>query len=331
MKKSKIIIVLMISLFCILLVIFASFFVGSRQIPMIEILTFLKNPVEESFVALVIKERIPRTVFALLAGASLGVAGSLMQAITRNPISDPSILGVNTGASLFVVVGIAYFQIHSASQYIIFALAGAFLAAAFVYGIASIGYGGTTPMKLALAGAATSAALSSLISAVMLPRTDVMNAFRFWQVGSVSGATWEGILAALPFLLMGCLIAMFLIPSLNVLALGDEVAVSLGVRVGLIRGIGAISGVVLCGVTTAIAGPIGFVGLMVPHMIRLLLGENLKFLIPMSAIAGAVLLTGADVVGRLLGSPGELEVGIVTAFLGAPILILIIRKAKVKA
>jgi iron complex transport system permease protein len=224
----------------------------------------------------------------------------------------------------------AFFHIGSLSQYIWFALIGAAVTSLFVYGIGSLGYGGATPIKLALAGAATSVALSSVVSAVILPRTEVMNAFRFWQVGSISGATWEGIYTVLPFLIIGLLMGLLVSPALDALALGDDVATGLGVRTGTIRLIGALSGVLLCGATTAIAGPIGFIGLMVPHTMRLICGPNLRLVIPMSAIGGAILLTISDVLGRLIGSPGELESGIVTSFLGAPILIIIAMRAKVR-
>ncbi len=304
---------------------------GSKPVDLYEVIQALIDSKGTSFTALVVRERIPRTIFCIIAGASLGVSGMMMQAITRNPIADPSILGVNTGASLFVVAGIAFFQIGSASDYILFALAGASLTAIFVYGIASLGAGGASPIKLALAGAATSAALSSLVSALVLPRTNVMNAFRFWQIGSVSGASWEYILAALPFLAVGLIAGLLLAPSLNALALGDDVAVGLGVRTAPVRMFGAAIGVLLCGAITALAGPIGFIGLMIPHVMRLLFGSDMRFTIPMTAIGGAGLLMLADVIGRLLGSPGELEVGIVTAFLGAPILVIIARKVKARA
>lgn len=254
-----------------------------------------------------------------------------MQSITRNPIADPSILGVNTGASLFVVIGIAFFNINSANQYIWLALAGAGITSVFVYGVAAMGNGGVTPIKLALAGSATSAVLSSLVSAVILPRSEVMDAFRFWQVGSVSGATWDSIRLILPFIIIGLIISIAATPALNVLALGDEVAAGLGVNIGIIRIVCAIAGVILSGATTAIAGPIGFIGLMIPHSIRLIFGSNLRGIVPLSAIGGAALLIISDVLGRVIGSPGEVQVGIITAFLGAPILIIVARKAKVRA
>lgn len=331
MKQRKIIIWMLFSIIGLLLCVGASLAFGSRTIPMNQVVYTLFHSDASSFEGNVVLERIPRTIFSLLAGASLGVSGALMQAITRNPVADPSILGVNTGASLFVVGGIAFFQINTASEYIWFALVGAALTAVFVYRIGSLGYGGATPIKLALAGTATSAALSSLVSAIVLPRTQVMNAFRFWQVGSVSGATWDGIALVLPFLFVGLLLGIILSSYLNAMALGDDVATGLGVRTGLVRLIGALAGVLLCGATTALAGPIGFVGLMIPHTMRLICHGDMRVVIPMSAVGGAMLLTVSDILGRLIGTPGELEAGIVTAFLGAPVLIAIAMKAKVRA
>lgn len=331
MKLSKIIGLYIGGILCIMLCVLASLAFGARYIDFQEVINILFSTDNASFQALIVQERIPRTVFGIIAGASLGVSGALMQAITRNPIADPSILGVNTGTSLFVVTGIAFFHINSAGQYLWFALAGAAITAVFVYGIGSIGHGGATPIKLALAGAATSAALSSLVSAIILPRTEVMNAFRFWQVGSISGATWEGIITVSPFLMAGIVIGILATPALNALAMGDEVATGLGVRTGAVRIICAFAGVLLCGATTALAGPIGFVGLMIPHTMRLLCGPNLRHIVPMSALGGAILLTSSDIIGRLIGNLGELEAGIVTAFFGAPILIAIAMRAKVRS
>lgn len=331
MRAKKIIILISTSAAVLVLSVLASLALGSRNIGLKDVLGAIFQSDSNSFNTLVARERIPRTLFSIIAGASLGVSGALMQAITRNPIADPSVLGVNTGASLFVVSGIAFFHISTANQYIWFALAGAAFTAVFVYRVGSLGSGGATPIKLALAGAATTAALSSLVSAVILPRTEVMNAFRFWQVGSVGGATFEGIGAVAPFLIIGLLLGIFSAPALNALALGDDVATGLGVNTVLVRGIGALAGVLLCGATTAIAGPIGFVGLMIPHVMRLLCGPNMRYIVPMSAIGGAVLLTVSDVTGRLIGYPGELEAGIITAFFGAPILILIAMRAKVRS
>lgn len=331
MKLSKTTAIYLVSFILLGICVLASLAWGSRYVEFNQVINALRDSNDVSFNALVVRERIPRTVFSIIAGASLGISGALMQSITRNPIADPSILGVNTGASLFVVAGITFFSINTANEYIWFALVGAAISAVCVYVIASIGSGGITPIKLALAGSAISAILSSLVSLLILPRADVMDAYRFWQVGSVSGATWEGIYSVLPFIVIGLIISIVATPALNALALGDEVATGLGVKTGLVRTICAIAGVTLCGAITAISGPIGFVGLMIPHTIRLIFGSNMKSIVPMSAVGGAILLTVSDIIGRLIGSPSELEVGIITAFLGAPILIIIARKAKVKS
>lgn len=323
--------VLLFSIILLGISILASLAFGSRTVGWNEIMDGLFHPDIQSHGANVVRQRIARTVFSLMCGAALGVSGALMQSVTRNPIADPSILGVNTGAALFVVCGISFFHIGTAGQYIWFALAGAILTAIFVFGIGSMGSGGATPLKLVLAGAATSAALSSLVMAIMIPRSNVMDQFRFWQVGSVGAGNWDSISIFVPFLLVGILIAFFSAPALNALALGDEVATGLGVRTGTLRLVAAFGGVLLCGAATALAGPIGFIGLLATHVMRLLIGPDLRYIIPMSAVAGAIILTISDVCGRLLGSPGELEVGVVTAFIGAPILILITMKAKMRA
>ncbi|CAM5344085.1 FecCD family ABC transporter permease [Niallia circulans] len=326
----KFISVLVISIILLGISILASLAFGSRTVGWNEILDGLFHPEVQSHGANVVRQRIARTVFSLLCGAALGVSGALMQSVTRNPIADPSILGVNTGAALFVVCGISFFHIGTAGQYIWFALAGAILTAIFVFGIGSMGSGGATPLKLVLAGAATSAALSSLVMAIMIPRSNVMDQFRFWQVGSVGAGNWDSISIFIPFLLVGILIALFSAPGLNALALGDEAAKGLGVRTGTLRLVAAFGGVLLCGAATALAGPIGFIGLLATHVIRLIIGPDLRYIIPMSALAGAIILTISDVCGRIIGSPGELEVGVVTAFIGAPILILITMKAKMR-
>ena len=325
------IIVLTLAMVILCICVLASLAFGSRIVGWNELMDGLFHPDVQSHGANVVRQRMARTIFSIMCGAALGVSGALMQSVTRNPIADPSILGVNTGAALFVVCGISFFNMGSASQYIWFALVGAIITAIFVFGIGSIGSGGATPLKLVLAGAATSAALSSLVMAIMIPRSNVMDQFRFWQVGSVGAGNWDSISIFIPFLIIGILIALFTAPALNALALGDEAATGLGVRTGTLRLIAAIGGVLLCGVTTALAGPIGFIGLLATHVIRLLIGPDLRYVIPLTAISGAILLTVSDVCGRLLGSPGELEVGVVTAFIGAPILILIVMKAKMRA
>lgn len=304
---------------------------GSRSVSIGSVFgAFFENGAPQTEVDIV-NARIPRTVFGLIAGAALGTSGLLMQSITRNPVADPSILGVNTGASLFVVIGMAFFNIGDKNQYIWLAFTGAVLTAALVFGLASSGKGGATPMKLAIAGAATATALQSIVNTVMLPNSQVMDRFRFWQTGSIGGASWDDIKTVIPYLAGGFIIAIALIPSLNALALGDEFAAGLGVNVARTRILGIVAGVLLCAATTAIAGPIGFIGLMVPHVMKLVLGPDLKLLVPFSMMGGAILLLLSDVAGRLLGSPGELESGIITALVGGPAFILIVRKVRVRS
>lgn len=331
LANYKLIVGLVIEIIFVLIGIAISIAYGSKSIPIKDITGYFLGTNNDSFQVAVISARIPRTVFGILAGAALGVSGALMQSITRNPIADPSILGVNTGASLLVVVGIAYLNISSGIKLIGLSFIGALLTAFFVYGIASVGYGGANSIKLALAGAAVSTALGALVNTIMLPDSQVMKEFRFWQVGSISGATWDDVRLLIPFVVIGFILAAVCSSPLNALSLGDEMAVSLGVKVGQIRLISAIGGVLLCAAVTALAGPIGFVGLMLPHIVRQVFNNDMRIIVPMSAIGGAGLLTFSDVIGRVLGRPGELEVGIITAIVGAPVFIWIVWKTKARS
>ncbi|MGI5466715.1 FecCD family ABC transporter permease [Streptomyces sp. CA-132043] len=276
-------------------------------------------------------KRIPRTVLAVVVGAALGLSGGVMQGVTRNPLADPGVLGVNMGASLAVVTAVAFFGLASPTSYVWVAMAGAALSAVFVHTVGSLGRGGPTPLKLALAGAATSAAFASLVSAVVLPRNDIAESFRLWQIGGVGGASFARIGHVLPFLAVGFVICLLSARALNSLALGDEVAAGLGERVAVVRAVAALGAVVLCGASTAVAGPIGFVGLVVPHTCRLLVGVDHRWQLPFSALLGASLLTAADVAGRLVARPAEIDVGIVTALLGGPFFLYIVRRQKVRA
>ena len=303
--------------------------VGSREVGWNDIMAALlgqDETISQASVAL----RIPRTVLALLGGAALGLAGTVMQGVTRNPLADPGILGVNTGAALAVVIGIAWFNMSSTQAFVWAAIAGAGGAAILVYTIGSLGRGGATPLKLALAGAATSIAFSSLVTAVVLPRNDIAGGVRSWQIGGVGGADFERILAVLPFLVVGFVISLLSARKLNSLALGDEMAAGLGERVATIRAVAAFGAILLCGATTAACGPIGFVGLVVPHLCRLLLGSDYRWLLPFSALGGASLLVLADIVGRVVARPGELDVGIITALVGAPFFIWVVRRQRIR-
>lgn len=305
----------------------ASTMIGSRNVGLDDILAAYLGSTS-GFDQAAVAKRIPRTLLAVSVGAGLGISGAVMQGVTRNPLADPGILGVNTGASLAVVVGIAYFGLTSAADYIWFAIVGAGLTSVFVYAIGSLGRQGATPLKLALAGAATAAALSSFISAIVLPRGDIADLARDWQIGGVGGVTLDSVLLILPFLIVGFVISSCSAPGLNALALGDELAAGLGQHVGLTRLVSAAGAVVLCGAATAVAGPIGFVGLVIPHTCRLLIGVDHRWLIPFSAVTGAALLTASDILGRIIARPAELDVGILTALIGAPFFIAIVRRQK---
>ncbi|WP_047143513.1 iron ABC transporter permease [Aquamicrobium sp. LC103] len=303
--------------------------IGTREIVWSDVVAALGGQVD-SIGQAAVTVRIPRTLLALLAGAALGLAGTIMQGVTRNPLADPGILGVNMGASLAVVIGVAWFNIASAYAYIWTAILGAGCSAVFVYTIGSMGRGGATPLKLALAGAATSVAFSSLVIAVVLPRNDIAGGIRSWQIGGVGGATFDGISHVLPFLAVGFVISLMSARRLNSLALGDELAAGLGENAAVARAVAAFGAILLCGATTAVCGPIGFVGLVVPHLCRLLVGVDHRWLLPFSALIGACLLISADIVGRIVARPAELDVGIVTAFVGAPFFIWIVRRQRVR-
>ncbi|MCX4516471.1 iron ABC transporter permease [Streptomyces anulatus] len=321
---------LLFSVLALAAVMVASVALGSRDVPWSDVVAALGGA-DDTLGRAAATKRIPRTVLAVVIGAALGLAGGVMQGVTRNPLADPGILGVNMGASLAVVTAVAFFGLTSPTGYIWVAIVGAALSALFVHTVGTLGRGGATPLKLALAGAATSAAFASLVSAVILPRNDIAGSFKLWQIGGVGGASFERIAQVAPFLAVGFAVCLLSARALNSLALGDELAAGLGERVAVARAVAALGAVLLCGAATAVAGPIGFVGLVVPHTCRLLVGVDHRWLLPLSAVLGAILLTAADVVGRIVARPSEIDVGIVTALIGAPFFIYIVRRQKVRA
>ncbi|AQZ53020.1 FecCD family ABC transporter permease [Martelella mediterranea] len=307
----------------------ASLAIGTRGVSFSDIAAAIAGH-DETIGEAVVAMRIPRTALAVLAGAALGLSGALMQGITRNPLADPGIFGVNTGAALAVVIGVAWFNISSSNAYIWTAILGAGITAVFVYLVGSLGRGGATPLKLTLAGAATSIAFASLVMAIVLPRGDIAGGIRSWQIGGVGGATFSRILPVLPFLVVGLALAFISARKLNAMALGDELAAGLGENVALGRAVAAVSAVLLCGATTAVCGPIGFVGLVVPHACRLIVGVDHRWLLPFSALGGGILLLASDIIGRIAGRPGEVDVGIITALVGGPVFIWIVRRQQVR-
>lgn len=312
----------------LLLVSLASLAVGARAVPWSSLVEAWRQFDPGNGDHAVIASRVPRTVVGLLAGAALGLAGAAMQGVARNPLADPGLLGVNAGAALAVVVAMYVFGVTALTGYIWFAFLGAGAAAVLVYSVASLGRDGATPVKLALAGAAVSAGCSSLLSAVLLTSRETLDAFRFWQVGSLSGRGWDAIVPVVGFLLVGGVLVLGTGRILNGLALGDDLARVLGQRVGLGRAVTALGVVVLCGSATALAGPMLFVGLVVPHVVRALVGADYRWILPASALLAPVLLVGADVVGRVVLPPGEVQAGVLTAVVGAPVFIWLVRRGR---
>lgn len=272
--------------------------------------------------------RLPRTVTGVMVGAALGLAGAVLQGATRNPLADPSILGIHAGASLAVVLGVALLGMTQLSSYVWLAFAGAGAAMLVVYSVASLGRDGATPVKLALAGAAITAVLHAIINAILLTSPRTLDEVRFWQVGSLSGRTLDIVIQVTPFLALGMALALGSARLLDGLSMGDDVARSLGQRIGLSRGLAALAAVILAGASTAAAGPIAFVGLTVPHVARAITGPGYRWILPYSMLLAPILLLGADIVGRIIAPPGEVQVGIVTAFLGAPFFIALVRRRK---
>lgn len=307
---------------------FLSLLVGARPIAPHTVWEALTNFDAANGDHAVVHSRIPRTVAGLLIGAALGLAGAGMQGIARNPLADPGILGVNAGAALAVVLGIQFFAVGTLQGYILFAFTGAAAAAVLVYLVASLGREGATPMKLALAGAAMAAGMGSLTSAVLMTGQEALDRFRFWQVGTLGAREVPEMLSVLPFLGLGALLVLLGARLFNALSLGDDSARGLGFRVGRGRAVSATGVVLLCGAATALAGPIGFVGLIVPHAVRALIGSDYRWLLPLSMLAGPVLLLCADVLGRVIAPPAEVQVGVMTAVIGAPIFLWLLRRGR---
>lgn len=309
----------------LLLAVGLSVALGSRSVPLGEVWGALLRP-DDSYVATVVASRIPRTFLGLLVGAALAVAGVLIQGLTRNPLGDPGLLGVNAGASASIVLTAAFLGGGAATS-VWAAIPGAALAAVVVHLIGS-GSRGATPARLILAGAAVSAVLIALVEAVSLARPEVFDTYRYWVIGTIAGRDPAAAARVAPIVVVCLLAGLALGRPLNALALGDETATSLGLRPAWVRAAAGAVATVLCAAAVAVAGPIAFVGLAVPHLARAVTGADHRWLLPYSAVLGPVLLLGADVVGRIVVRPGELMVGAVTAFVGAPFLIAAVRRGR---
>ncbi|WP_428955586.1 FecCD family ABC transporter permease [Streptomyces sp. cg35] len=309
----------------LLVVLVASIAVGAKPLSLDQVWHGLFHDTG-AYADIVVGERVSRTLLGLLAGLALGLAGAVLQALTRNPLADPGILGINMGASAAVVTAISVFGVTSLSGYVWFAFFGAAAVGALVYVL-----GGTrsaTPVRLALAGTAITAALSGYVYAVMITDDVALNRMRFWQVGSLASAKMDTIQQVLPFIAVGAVLALGLARPLNAMGMGDDTARALGAHLGRTRALSMAAATLLCGAATAACGPIVFVGLMVPHIVRSFTGPDMRWILPYAAVLSPVLLLGADVVGRIVARPAELQVGIVTAIIGAPVFIVLVRRRK---
>ncbi|MFJ2928221.1 FecCD family ABC transporter permease [Streptomyces massasporeus] len=316
---------LLLSVVLLVLVALASIAIGAKELSLGQVWHGLFQD-SGTYGDVVVAERLSRTLLGLLAGAALGLAGAVLQALTRNPLADPGLLGINAGASAAVVTAITYFGVTSLSGYVWFAFFGAAAVGALVWFLG--GSRGATPVRLALAGTAISAALYGYLQAVMIMDEAALGKMRFWTVGSLASATNSTITQVLPFLLAGTVLALALARPLNAMAMGDDTAKALGANLNRTRALSMLAATVLCGAATAACGPIVFVGLMVPHVVRSFTGPDLRWILPYAAILSPVLLLGADVVGRIVARPSELQVGIVTAILGGPVFIYLVRRRR---
>jgi iron complex transport system permease protein len=305
--------------------------VGSNPIPFSQVWQLLLNP-DGSFESIIVHEqRIPRTLLVIVVGAALGVSGALMQSLTRNPLADPGVLGVNAGASLAVVAAVAVFGVASIWFYLWFAFAGAALASVAVYLLGGAGRQSPTPMRLALAGVAISMAVSALVDTVILSNQQAFNEFRFWAAGSAEGRGYPVLWAVLGFVLVSLLIALSTAPALNALALGTEVGKALGVRLARTRALVMLAVTLLAGSATAAVGPIMFVGLGVPYLARAVCGPDQRWVVPYSMLAAPVVLLVADVLARVVIAPQEVQVGIMAAILGGPVFVSLVRRRRIEA
>ncbi|MGW2642798.1 FecCD family ABC transporter permease [Streptomyces sp. NPDC001348] len=316
---------LLVAVAILVLVALASIAIGAKELSVDQVWHGLFHA-SGTYGDIVVDERLSRTLLGLLAGAGLGLSGAVLQALTRNPLADPGLLGLNAGASAAVVTAITYFGVTSLSGYVWFAFAGAAAVGALVWFLG--GSRGATPVRLALAGTAISAALYGYLQAVMIMDDAALGKMRFWTVGSLSSATDSTITQVLPFLAVGAVIALLLARPLNAVAMGDDTARALGANLGRTRALAMLAATVLCGAATAACGPIVFVGLMVPHVVRSFTGPDLRWILPYATVLSPVLLLGADVAGRIVARPAEVQVGIVTAIVGGPVFIFLVRRRR---
>lgn len=316
---------LLVSISLLLLIMIASLCIGAKPLSTQVLWNVLMGKEHGLAETIIIEGRLPRTLNGLFVGMALGTSGALIQAITRNPLADPGILGVNLGASLAVSIAIVFLGATQLSEFFVYAAFGALLASLLVYFVGSIGGGKTDPLKLTLAGIAIGAVFGGLSSAITLFNPNAFDQIRFWVVGSLDIRTLSVPLFIAPVVLFGCFLAVTITPALNAFGLGDSLASALGSNPARVQLLGLLAITLLCGAATAAAGPIAFVSLMMPHIARWMVGPDQRWIIPFSFILTPCLLLVADIIGRVVIA-GELRVSIVTAFIGAPILIYLVRR-----
>lgn len=305
--------------------------VGSRSLPTADVVRVLLSADASDTSAIVRELRLPRTVLGIVVGAALGIAGGQLQGLTRNPLADPGLLGVSAGAALGVVATGTVLGAGGATGQAWAALVGALGATAAVWLLAGGGRRGGSPLTLVLAGVAVTALLAAVVRILVLLDADTLDEYRFWAVGSLAGRDVALLSSVAPLLVTGLVLALATRRSLDLLALGEDLAAGLGERVAWGRGGIVLSAALLTAGSVAVAGPLVFVGLVVPHVARALVGPAHRWLLPSSALLGGVLLLLADTLGRVVLRPAELQVGIVTALVGAPVLVAIVRRSRVAA
>ncbi|MFS0645184.1 FecCD family ABC transporter permease [Siminovitchia sp. 179-K 8D1 HS] len=323
---------LVVALFLLSVAIFLSLMIGAKPLSFGFVWEALFSSANSYDYTVVHESRIPRTIIALAVGPAFGLAGAVIQALTRNPLADPGILGVNAGAAFAVALAVGVFSITSMSIYIWFALAGALTTTVAIYFIGGgAGKKSPSPEQITLAGVAMGAALGGITTSLSLMNSRAFAGMLNWRVGSLARKGLEDLWPIIPFLLVGILIALAIAPALNPIAYGDDRAASLGVNLKMIRILGLISVTLLAGGATAIAGPIVFLGLMVPHCVRWFIGPDQPWIFLYSLVIAPLILLLSDIIGRVVISPAEVPVGIITGFVGAPILIILMRRRKVSS
>ncbi|MET9804587.1 iron chelate uptake ABC transporter family permease subunit [Streptomyces sp. NPDC006368] len=310
----------------LLLVCVASIVVGAKPVPLGDVWHGLFHNSGTGNDVIIADLRVPRTLLGLLVGVALGLSGAVMQALTRNPLAEPGLMGVNAGASAAVVTAISFFGVTSLSGYVWFAFAGASVVSVVVYVLG--GSRSATPVRLALAGTAATFALYGYVNAVQLLNSAALDRLRFWTVGSLANADMDTIRRVAPFIVAGIVLALLIARPLNAMEMGDDTARALGAHLNRTRVLAMVAVTLLCGAATAACGPIVFIGLMVPYLVRVITGPDMRWILPYAAVLSPALLLGADVIGRVVARPSELQVGIVTALVGGPVFIHLVRRKR---